>query len=366
VRKRPTPPSTNDDPAGCCETGQRQRVASMPRAKPVKGAPNVVGTPAIVGIPAWVVAHVAVLGDVARGAEGLESGLVPRGVSELATGADGFGLRATDGGLMPPLPSSVEPSGIPAGPTDEPGPIDEAAGADAAQAPGALAAIPPPSKSAGLDSPGIEFAMPADAPVIGLPMPADTGADEAPAHVAPITGDAPDVIGLTPGVASSVAPMGIPVCPTGAFGMPSGDVMPSAGSGATFIRACAWAEPQPKRTAAVAIAKRVILSRPSFILPFMVSRPAKPSRQGCNHTGRTSLCMDCCDLLDPALGAQNRLTLKVPAVLVVAGLHEGNAIARARPRSPKVIAFKQQPRNDDAGLVTRMRHGRDSARDAGG
>jgi hypothetical protein len=226
-----------------CETGQRQRVASMLRAKPAKGAPNVVGTPSIVGIPLWVVAHVTVLGDVARGADGLESGLVARGVSELVTGADGFGLSATDGGLMPPLPRSVEPSGIPAGPTDEPGPIDEAAGADAvadaAQAPGALAAIPPPSKSAGLDSPGIELAMPADAPVIGLPMPADTGADEAPAHVAPITGDAPDVIGLTPGVASSVAPMGIPVCPTGAFGMPSGDVMPSAGRGETFMRACA-------------------------------------------------------------------------------------------------------------------------------
>jgi hypothetical protein len=170
---------------------------------------------------------------------------------------------------MPSLPSSVEPSGIPAGPTDEPGPNDEAAGAgavgDAAQAPGALAAIPPPSKSAGLDSPGIELPMPADAPVIGPPTPADAGADEAPAHAAPITGDAPDVIGLTPGVASSVAPMGIPVCPTGAFGMPSGDVMPSAGSGATFMRACAWAEPQPKRTAAVAIAKRVIIARPYFI-----------------------------------------------------------------------------------------------------
>src|SRR5262245_10156515 len=237
-----------------CETGQPQRVASMLRAKPAKGAPNVVGTPAIVGTPLWVVAHVAVLGDVARGAaDGLESGLVPRGVSEPITGADGLGLRATDGGLMPPLPSSIEPSGIPAGPTDEPGPIDEArgrdAGADAAQAPGALAAIPPPSKSAGPDSPGIELAMPADAPVIGLPMPdapvigpptpADTPADEAPAHVAPITADAPDVIGLTPDVASSVAPMGIPVWPTGALGMASGDGMASAGRGDTFMRACA-------------------------------------------------------------------------------------------------------------------------------
>src|SRR5262249_21317278 len=120
-------------------------------------------------------------------------------------------------------------------------------------------AIPPPSKSAGLDSPGIELAMPADAPVIGPPTPADAGADEAPAHVAPITGDTPDVIGLTPGVASSVAPMGIPVCPTGAFGMPRGDAMPSAGGGATFMRACAWEQPQPKRPAAAAIEKRVII-----------------------------------------------------------------------------------------------------------
>jgi hypothetical protein len=236
------------------EMGQRQRVASAPRALPAKGAPNVVGTPAIVGTPLWVVAHVAVLGDVERGADGLESGLVPRGVSELVTGANGFGLRATDGGLRPPPPSSVEPSGIPTMPTDDPGPMDEAKGADAvadaAQVPGAVALMPPPSKRAGPDSPGIELAVPADAPVIGLPMPADapvtglpmpadTPADEAPAHVAPTKGAAPDVVGLTPGVASSVAPRGIPVCPTGALGMPSGDVMPSAGRGETFMPACA-------------------------------------------------------------------------------------------------------------------------------
>jgi hypothetical protein len=225
----------------------------MPRAKPVKGAPNVVGTPAIVGIPLWVVAHVAVLG--AADTDGVEGGVMPpRGGSKLVTGAERFGFRATDGGLRPPPPSSVEPSGIPAGPTVDPGPMDEAKGgdavADAAQVPGALAAIPPPSKSAGLDSPGIELAVPADAPVIGLPMPADApvtglpmaadaGADEAPAHVAPTKGAAPEVVGLTPGVASSVAPRGIPVCPTGALGMPSGDVMPSAGRGETFMPVCA-------------------------------------------------------------------------------------------------------------------------------
>src|SRR5262249_18038252 len=136
--------------------GQRQRVASMLRAKPVKGAPNVVGTPAIVGTPVWVVAHVGVLG--AADTDGVEGGVTPlRGVSELVTGADGFGLRATDGGLRPPPPSSVEPSGIPAGPTVDPGPMDEAKGADAvadaAQVVGAVVALmPPPSKSVLLNS----------------------------------------------------------------------------------------------------------------------------------------------------------------------------------------------------------------------
>ena len=187
--------------------------------------------------------------------DGFEGGVMPlRGVSELVTGADGFGLRAMDGGLRPPPPSSVEPSGIPAGPTVDPGPMDEAKGADAvadaAQVVGAVALMPPPSKSVLLDSPVIELAVPADAPVIelpipadapviGLPMAADAGTDEAPAHGAPIKGAAPDVVGLTPGVASSVAPRGIPVCPTGALGMPSGDVMPGAGRGETFMRACA-------------------------------------------------------------------------------------------------------------------------------
>jgi hypothetical protein len=238
-----------------------------------------------VGTPVWVVGHGGVLCDVER--DGLEGVVVANGGSKLITGAEGVGLRATDGGLRPPPPSSVEPSGIPTMPTVDPGPIDEAIGgdavADAEQVPGAVAPIPPPSKSAVLDSPGTELPMPADAaeppipadaPVIGLPIPVDAvvvlpmaaGADEAPAHVAPIMGAAPDVVGLTPGVASSVAPRGIPVCPTGALGMPSGDVMPSAGRGETFMRACAEAEPQPKRTTAVAIAKRVIMIRPLFHL----------------------------------------------------------------------------------------------------
>jgi hypothetical protein len=231
--------------------GQGQRVASAPRVRPVKGDPNVVGTPLIVGTPVWVVGHEAVLCGVESGADGLEG--VGRGVS-VTTGADAFGLRATDGGLKPPPPNSVEPSGIPTMPTDDPGPIDEARGgdafADAAQAPDTLAAIPPPSKGAVPDVPCTEPPIPANAPVTGLPtsadvpvselpMTADGGADETPPHVTPSNGDAPDVVGLTPGVASSVAPRGIPVCPTGAFGMPSGDVTPSAGRGEVLKGACA-------------------------------------------------------------------------------------------------------------------------------
>jgi hypothetical protein len=87
------------------------------------------------------------------------------------------------------------------------------------------------------EPPGVEVPMAVGA-AVGLAMAANAGAEEALTHVAPIMGAAPDVIGLTPGVASSVAPRGIPVCPTGAFGMPRGDVKPSAGRGETLMRVC--------------------------------------------------------------------------------------------------------------------------------
>jgi hypothetical protein len=158
-------------------------------------------------------------------------------------------------------------------PTDDPGPIDEAvsgeAVADAAQVPGAVALIPPPSKDALpmlADPPVVELPMAVGNVAIELPVATDAGADVAPAQVAPIMGVAPDVIGLTPGVASSVAPMGIPVCPTGAFGMPSGDVMPSAGRGEMFMRACAKTGLLPKRSAAIATANRIIIGSTFFHL----------------------------------------------------------------------------------------------------
>jgi hypothetical protein len=198
-----------------------------------------------VGTPVWAVEHGGALCGVKRDDDGLKDGAVPTVVGALMKDVEGFGLRATEGGLRPPPPSSVEPSGIPTMPTDDPGPIDEAIGgdalADAAQVPGALVIMPPPSKDAlpmPAEPPGVELPMAGGATVIGLAMAANAGADEAPTHVASIMGAAPDVIGLTPGVASSVAPRGIPVCPTGAFGMPRGDVKPSAGRGETLMRVC--------------------------------------------------------------------------------------------------------------------------------
>jgi hypothetical protein len=108
----------------------------------------------------------------------------------------------------------------------------------AVQAPDPLPFMPPPSSSVVPYPPVIELPTPADGPAAATP------------HVAP---------GLTPGVASSVAPMGIPVCPTGELGLcptdgpkPSGDVR--AGDGLT----CASATPLPKRAVAkTATAKRV-------------------------------------------------------------------------------------------------------------
>jgi hypothetical protein len=63
-------------------------------------------------------------------------------------------------------------------------------------------------------------------------------------------GDVPDVIGLTPGVESSVAPMGIPVRGTaGAGPIPSGDVIPSGDPDGPIPPICADAEPLVSKTA---------------------------------------------------------------------------------------------------------------------
>ena len=283
----------------------------MPRVRPANGDPNVVGTPEIVGTPLAVVVHGGGLSEVdgvdsdddAEGSE--DSGA--SGLSVLMTGADGFGIRLTDGGLRPALPISVAPMGMPIGPTGDPGVEVEPVAAAAAppppvgaQGPDALAVIAPPAALALMPPPSNAALL--EAPVVALVTAAEAAAaDNAPPHATPVrgsSGDAPDMVGLAPGVASSVAPRGIRVGPTGAAGpMPSGDVMPKGNPG-EMLGACACAAPQPKSGAASTITKRVIMASALFS-PSVRARPAQPASP-CNRAGRTSLCLDCRDLLDPA------------------------------------------------------------------
>jgi hypothetical protein len=258
----------------------------MAKASPVKGAPNCVVTPRAEGTPVPVVRHGALPPDVERGIDGLEGGIATRGVMVIK-GASALGVRATDGGLRPPLPSSVAPSGIPTRPTDD----TEGDEADAvgpakgllpieAQVPDAVPVTPPPSNSKVPGVPMLEVAAPKDACGIEPPM---------PEHVvlllvvAPV-GDGPEIIGLTPGDASSIAPKGTRVRATGEPGpMPSGDVMPRGEAPGEMLipPTCAGAEPQPKRTAAVvAIIRRVIVG---FDLILNWLRGARPAGHPANE-----------------------------------------------------------------------------------
>lgn len=157
-------------------------------------------------------------------------------------------------GLSPPVPSSVDPIGIPTRPTvlREPMAGDEAdvVGLDdgvmaVAHVPDAVPAIPVPSNSGvgaevpdiapvAEDSPGSELG----APLAELPVPVAVVCiapmvleqAEGVVNVIAVEAEELDVIGLTPGVGSSVAPSGTPVTPTGAAApIPNGDVMPSGG-----------------------------------------------------------------------------------------------------------------------------------------
>jgi hypothetical protein len=72
--------------------------------------------------------------------------------------------------------------------------------------------------------------------------------------------DVPAAVGLTPGVAISVAPSGIPVTPTVAPGpIPSGELMPSGTGAPVPTVTCAHAVLQPRRTDTVVVTiKRLI------------------------------------------------------------------------------------------------------------
>jgi hypothetical protein len=197
--------------------------------------------------------HVDVLLKVGTGADGLSAGAIGLGVR---VGADGLIVGTMGGGLRPAPLSSVEPRGIPTAPPGDVEPIALGDEADAAEFPNKLPLVvqpldvvppvPPPSYTE------LEPDMPVVEPMLEPVEP----------HVLASTGDAPDVVGLTPGDASSVAPRGIPTGPTLAPGpMPSGDVIPSGDP-----VACARAEPQPSSAATtVAHARRLIMARSPLI-----------------------------------------------------------------------------------------------------
>lgn len=169
-------------------------------------------------------------------------------------------------GLSPPVPSSVDPIGIPTRPTvlREPMVGDEAdvVGLNdgvvaVAQVPDAVPVIPVPSNSGvgaevpdiapvAEDSPGSEPGALGEFPVaVAVVCIAPIVLEHAEGVVIVIAGEAEvtEDIGLTPGVVSSVAPSGTPVTPTGAPApIPSGEVMPSGGVTAP-MPTCANAAP---------------------------------------------------------------------------------------------------------------------------
>ena len=185
-------------------------------------------------------------------------------------------FRRSGTGLRPPTPSSVEPSGTPRRPTAAE-PIPEGDEADDAgfprelpavtgHVPDAVPAMPPPSNTdVDPEVPAVDVPVPYDVPLIALPMPDDVPVAELATPkdasgieppmppqvelvpVVGLTGDTPDVSGLTPRDCICVAPRGMPTGGTGAPGpRPSGDVMLSGGSPGVL---CATAEPQPRRSA---------------------------------------------------------------------------------------------------------------------
>ena len=183
-----------------------------------------------------------------------------------------------------------DPNPIPVGDdADDPGPAVEPP-ATPMQVPDAFPIVPPPSKR--VIEPGIPVAdmtLPGDVPDIEGPMPEDPCGNDPPMleHVVMLpgaapNGDVPDVIGLTPGDESSVAPIGIPARGTaGAGPIPSGEVIPSGDPDGPIPPICAEADPFASVTAVsiasdqpVNLSERAIFN---FLFPrVVIARTAAP------------------------------------------------------------------------------------------
>jgi hypothetical protein len=198
----------------------------------------------------------------------------------------GLGVGTTSNGLTPALPISTEPNGIPVR-AAPPGDVGDVAADDEAlllelvpQAPDIAAPpandvpapvpVPPPSK----------VVLEPDIPGDGLPV---------VKHVVPfpVIPNVPAAAGLSPGDASSVAPMGIPAGETGEAGaMPSGEVAPIPGVGLPIPPTCANAGMQPKSAACIAIinTRRIMISivraqRSGRLVSHNIGAATRPARQ---------------------------------------------------------------------------------------
>jgi hypothetical protein len=188
---------------------------------------------------------------------------VGHGTEPLGTTADRLCVVISGNGLSPPVVSSVDPTGIPirAVVDREPtlGDDADAVALEAAvpleQVPDAVPEMPAPSNSAvGADVPAIAPVAddsPLIAPVGAVELPAPP-AEHTVADVVMPGVDGFIAVGLTPGVASSVAPIGMPVVPTAVAGpSPSGDVMPSGGVTGAMPT---WAKAMPRSSSDQAMA----------------------------------------------------------------------------------------------------------------
>ena len=186
-------------------------------------------------------------------------------------------------GLIPALPSSTEPNGIP-DPVVPAVDKDEIPGDDAAAL---LEPLPQVTNVAVL--PGTDAPVPnPNPPPSYVPRP-DMPGDAPPVvgHVVPKPiVPVPLMIGLSPGDASSVAPKGIPAGETDDPGvMPSGEVAAIPGVGMLVPPTCAAAGMQPKSTAGIAAinVRRIVISI------FLTQRSAQANRSSRRHCHSRSL-----------------------------------------------------------------------------
>jgi hypothetical protein len=184
-----------------------------------------------------------------------DSGDSPVEGMAVVTGSDVVTDVIGGSGLTPALPISNEPNGIPVR-AAPPGVVGDVAAADEALLPDVVPHGPDIAVLPGIDAP---IPMPIPPPSNVVPVP-DVADDALPVVV---QGN-----GLSPGEASCVAPMGIPVGATDEPGvMPSGEVGPIVGVGLPIPPTCADAELQPRRIAVVAIIrKRVIVASTLFFI----------------------------------------------------------------------------------------------------